>query len=234
MGEVYRARDTRPNRDVAVKIAIDVDRPSNPRLSPDGGKLAAIVAGNLWVYDLAGRPPIRLTFGGSHYSPLWTPDGRRIAHESGSVITAVPADGSAASPELMSPAEGHFHPHGWSRDGREIIFVARSSTDIVSFSLQAKGDPQNIVATAANEGASGAAMSPDGEWLAYVSDETGRPEIWVRPYGHAGQAVRLSANGGVDAGSQFNFKPATLLSKAATSIRGSRPPATWPTTAVSS
>jgi serine/threonine-protein kinase len=78
-------------------------------------------------------------------------------------------------------------------------------------------------------------MSPDGEWLAYVSDETGRPEIWVRPYRRAGPAVRLSANGGVEpvwakngrelyyleqnkmmsvavsAGTPFNFKPATLL-----------------------
>jgi eukaryotic-like serine/threonine-protein kinase len=220
-------------------LATNLDRPLNPKLSPDGRKLAAIVAGDLWVYDLEGRPPIRLTFGGTHYSPLWTADGRRIAHEMGSLVMAVAADGSAASPELMSPPEGHFHPHGWSPDGREIILVAMQgathSPDIVRYSWREKGEPQNVVATAASEGANGAALSPDGEWLAYVSDETGRLEIWVRSYLHAGPAVRLSANGGVEpvwakngrelyyleqnkmmsvavsAGTPFNFKPATLL-----------------------
>jgi eukaryotic-like serine/threonine-protein kinase len=223
----------------ATSIATDVDRPSNPKLSPDGRKLAAIVAGDLWVYDLEGRPPIRLTFGGAHYSPLWTPDGRRLAQETGSVVTAVAADGSGGSPEAMSPPDGHFHPHGWSHDGREIILVRMQgptrSSDIVKYSWQEKGEPQSVVSTDAEEGANGAALSPDGEWLAYVSDETGRPEIWVRPYLRAGPAIRLSANGGsepvwaknghelyyleqnkmmsvaVSAGSQFNFKPATLL-----------------------
>jgi Tol biopolymer transport system component len=220
-------------------LAINLDRPLNPKLSPDGRKLALIVAGDLWVYDLDGRPPIRLTFSGTHYSPLWTPDGRRIAHEVGSVVMAVAADGGG-SPELMSPPEGHFHPHGWSPDGREIILVAMQgaathSPDIVKFSWREKGALQNVVATVANEGANGAALSPDGEWLAYASDETGRPEIWVRPYRHEGPAVRLSTNGGVQpvwakhgrelyyleqnkmmsvavrAGATFDFKLATLL-----------------------
>jgi Tol biopolymer transport system component len=146
-----------------TSIAADVDRPSNPKLSPDGRKLAAIVAGDLWVYDLEGRPPIRLTFSGSHYSPFWTPDGRRIAHESGSVVMAVAADGSGGSPEAMSPADGHFHPHGWSHDGREIILVRMAagptrSSDIVRFSWQEKGKPQNVVSTDADEGANGAAL----------------------------------------------------------------------------
>ena len=58
----------------------------HPRLSPDGTRLAIFIAGDLWVYDLAGRPPVRLTSRGQGYSPLWTQDGKRIIYEkSGSV-----------------------------------------------------------------------------------------------------------------------------------------------------
>lgn len=92
-----------------------------------------------------------------------------------------------------------------------------------------------MVATPANEGVVGAALSPDGRGLAYATDETGRLEIWVRPYPGPGPAVRISSNGGVEpvwakngrelyyreqnrvmvvavsSGDQFNFKPATIL-----------------------
>ena len=221
-------------------LATNVDRPLYPKLSPDGRRLAVIVAGDLWVYDLEGRPPIRLTFGGTHYSPLWTPDGRRIAHETGSVVMAVTADGSAASPELMSPAEGHFHPHGWSRDGREILLVAMQgatthSPDIVRYSWREKGDfrtswrrprARGPTARPCRRTASGWRMRPT------------RQDVLRFGYAvnlHAGAAVRLSANGGVEpvwakngrelyyleqnkmmsvavsAGAPFNFKPATLL-----------------------
>src|SRR5207302_6007320 len=126
-----------------------LDRPSNPKLSPDGRKLALIAGGDLWVYDLEGRPPIKLTFGGNRYAPLWTPDGRRIAHEANSVVVAVPADVSGGAAEPMSPREGHYHPHGWSADGRDIILAAlpgpSHTPDIVKFSLQLKGDPQPVV-----------------------------------------------------------------------------------------
>jgi serine/threonine-protein kinase len=192
------------------------------------------------VYDLEGRPPIKLTFGGPHYSPLWTPDGRRIAHETNNVVVAVPADVGGGAAEPMSPGEGHYHPHGWSADGRDIILVAlpgpSRTTDIVKFSWQQKGALQPVVATPAAEGLAGAALSPDGRWLAYVSDETGRLEIWVRPYPGPGPAIRISPNSGVEpvwarngrelyyleqnrmmavavnaGGQPFNFKPATIL-----------------------
>jgi hypothetical protein len=52
-----------------------------PRLSPDGTRLAIFIAGDLWVYDLAGRPPVRLTTGGVGYSPLRTPDGKSVVYE---------------------------------------------------------------------------------------------------------------------------------------------------------
>jgi serine/threonine-protein kinase len=216
-----------------------LDSLQSPRLSPDGRKVALVAGGDLWVYDVEGRPPIKLTFGGSNSSPLWTRDGTRIAWETNSAVAALPADGSGGLPEPMSPAKGHFHPHGWSADGREIILVAlpgpSQNPDIVRFSLQEKGDPAAIVATPAVEGLLGATLSPDARWLAYASDQTGQPEIWVRPYPGPGPAVRVSPNGGVEpvrgrngrgifyregsrlmavavsAAASFDFKPATPL-----------------------
>ena len=191
---------SRAGQEIAA-ISTKLDAPSNPRLSPDERKLAMIANGDLWVYDVEGRPPVRLTFGGSHYSPLWTRDGRRIAHESNNVVVALPADGGG-TPEPMSPSSGHYHPHGWSADERDIILVAvqgpTKSPDIVRFSLKGAGDPQAVVATTAIEGMQGAALSPDSRWLAYASDETGQPEIWVRPYPGPGRAMRISPNGGVE------------------------------------
>jgi Tol biopolymer transport system component len=216
-----------------------LDSPNNPRLSPDDRRLAMIAGGDLWVYDVEGRPPVKLTFGGSHFSPLWTRDGRLIAHEENNVVVALPADGSGGPPEPMSPAQGHFHPHGWSADGREIVLVGVSgptqTPDILRFSLEEKAEPKSVISTPANEGLLGAALSPDARWLAYASDETGRQEIWVRPYPGPGSAIRISPNGGVEplwaksghelfyreqtrimvvavsATHAFTFKPAALL-----------------------
>ena len=67
----------------AVLTASPLGGPQNPRLSPNAERFAIVVEGDVWVYDVSGRPPIKLTFDGGHYSPLWTPDGQRIVYESG-------------------------------------------------------------------------------------------------------------------------------------------------------
>jgi Tol biopolymer transport system component len=235
-------------------IAASLKGVSNPRLSPDGRSLAVVISGDVWRYDLDGRPPIKLTFAEKQYSPLWTRDGQRVVSEvSGkNQLAAVPADGSGGTPQQVSPS-GHFHPHGWTADGTEIIAVRMpdqskdsSSADLVKFAARADGQVQTIVATPAGEG-SAAWVSPDGRWLAYTSDSTGRTEIWVRPIPGPGAAVRVSPNGGteplwarngkelfylessnmmavaVEAGAAFNFKPPTRLFES-TYQRGEQPP----------
>jgi serine/threonine-protein kinase len=183
----------------AGAIAPGIERPTNPRLSPDGRKLAIVTGSDLWVYDVEGRPPIKLTFDGGALSPLWTPDGRRIAFEATNVMKAIAADGSGGALEPMSPATGHYHPIGWTDNGREIILATLGATaDVVKFPIGQKGDLQPIVATQAAEGLNGGAVSHDGRWLAYASDQTGRNEIWVRPLAGPGAAVRVSPDGGVE------------------------------------
>jgi serine/threonine-protein kinase len=220
-------------------VSGDIKNPQFPRLSPDGTRLALVVDNELWEYDLHGRPPVKLTTEGNVYSPLWTPDGKSLIYESNNapalrMVAAVPgASSRAASPD------GHFHPHGWSPDGKELIAVqftgGESGTDLVRFAPDATAKPQFIVRTPAREGVEGATLSPDGRWLAYVSNATGDFEVWVQSFGREGNPVRVSPRGGVepvwardgrelfylegnklmavamDAKTDFNFKPPTLL-----------------------
>jgi serine/threonine protein kinase/dipeptidyl aminopeptidase/acylaminoacyl peptidase len=173
-----------------------------PRLSPDGRRLAVIRANDLWVQDLAGQPPMRLTFDGprsAHFTPLWSPDGDRIVYEaqSPSKLQVVPSDGSTAASAPFGP-EGHFHPYGWSSDRREVIATRLPGWDIVAVPAGGEEAPRDIVATPAQEGMEGVSISPDGRWIAYAADPTGQIEIWVRPFPGPGAPVRVSPSGGVD------------------------------------
>ena len=196
-----------PNGQTAGEITASLKGVETPRLSPDGRSLAVVVEGDVWRYDLDGRPPIRLTsdgnkyfpVGGGHLSPLWTPDGSRVVYEigRGEPLAFTPADGGGGPPEPASPP-GHFHPHAWSSAG-DIVALRWPSQgqthDLVRFEPRADGRIQTILATPAREGDS-ASISPDARWLAYTSESSGREEIWVRPFSQPGAAIRVSANGG--------------------------------------
>ena len=238
----------RSGRFLPIPAALKVEG-HNPRVSPDGRRLAVVITGQVWVYDLDGRPPIRLTSEGEHYSPIWTPDGRSLVFEkngSDRSLFMAPADGSAAAAPIGP--QGHYHPYGWVADGKEIVAVRMGDNlDLVRFATGQDAQAQEVVATPASEGASGH-VSPDGQWIAYSADTTGRQEIWVRPANGAGAAVRVSPEGGfepiwsrdgrelfyvnersmmavpVETGRAFNFKPPVTLFTA-TIDRRTQPPA---------
>jgi eukaryotic-like serine/threonine-protein kinase len=173
------------------------------RLSPDGTRLAGIVHGDVWVYDLGGRPPIKLTSGGGIDTPVWSPDGQEIIYSSNQPsfrLFSVPvAVGSTPAP--VSPL-GHYHAHGWSPDGRDVIAVLNSYSpsgwDILKVPWRRDVPPEPFVKTSSDDGMFGATLSPDGRWLAYTLNATGNHEVWVRPYAGSAPPVRVSAHGGVD------------------------------------
>ena len=174
-----------------------LDDPENPRLSPDGRRLALVVDDDIWVFDLEGRPPIRLTFDeGDAASPLWTPDGAHIVYEGDGSLYSVAAD-SAGQPERVGP-RGHYHAHAWAPNGNLIAAsISGEQVRLVEFATAADSEARDIFPSPANEGFS-AALSPDGRWLAYTSDATGSLEVWVRPYAGPGAPVRVSPAGGTE------------------------------------
>ena len=174
-----------------------IDGPEFPRFSPDGRRLALVVNGDIWVYDLGGRPAIKLTFDGTSFAPVWTPDGRRLIFETPSSLRSIAADGSERESRPAS-RNGHYHAHSWARGGGELIglefvgLVAR----IVAIPADGTGEPRAIVNTRGG-GNDAAAISPDGRWLAYSALTTGQSEIWVQPF-PSGAPTRVSARGGFE------------------------------------
>jgi serine/threonine-protein kinase len=154
----------------------------------------------VWVHHVDGRPAIKLTFEGGAFSPVWSPDGQRLAFELSGRVHVLPADGGGRTPEPLTK-DGHVHPNGWTKNGQVVVSFdggnqERPGWDVGHVSASGGASIEPLVQTPANEGQTGAALSPDGRLLAYVSNATGTDEIWVRPYPAAGAPVRVSADGG--------------------------------------
>ena len=175
-------------------------------LSPDGSRLAISVTrggrDELWVNALPSGALTRLSAGGTlNYRPSWSPDGRRVVFTSdqgGKITTwSVPADGSSPPTPLLTGVRRTVDEAEYSRDGRWIVYRGGSGggRDILAMRPGVDTSGQAVVATRAEEFSP--ALSPDGRWLAYASDESGRTEVYVRPFPEAGTArYAVSHNGG--------------------------------------
>jgi serine/threonine-protein kinase len=183
-------------------------RINGPRLSPDGNHIADWMAGDnpqLWLYEFARDTFTQLTVGRRNYLPIWTPDSRRLVFSSSVSVEVLdmdlfwmPADGSGPAEELLR-MDLHQAPASWSPDGKELIFWSgdrNSGFDIWVLPVGGEGDPRPLLAEPANEYQ--ASLSPDGGWLAYVSDETGRDEVYVVRYPRPDRKWTISTEGGTE------------------------------------
>ncbi len=157
------------------------------------------ISGDLWVLDLERSTRSRLTAENGNIHLVWTADGRRVIFAlfgtSGSFdLYSLPADGGAAEP-LLERDEGQT-PRSASNDGRLLAFNegGPESRDIHILPLDGNAPPYAFLATAANE--RDGCFSPAGRFLAYVSDETGRDEIYVQPIAGEGKQDRHLAGRG--------------------------------------
>ena len=156
-------------------------------VSPDGRQLAvSIVAegGNedIWVYDLTRQTLSRLTFDGANEnSPVWTPDGERIVFAStrdGGGLWWQAADGTGTAERLLVDDSPVLAPYAFTPDGAQLLY--NSEGDIYTLTPGAEVPSQALIQSEFTTQRPD--LSPDGRWLAYHSDETGRFEIYVRPF----------------------------------------------------
>jgi len=189
----------------APRVLVDtVQVYSHPRLSPDGHRIAVEVQGaagaDIWITDLSEHTAERLTREGYNNRPEWTPDGRRVMYTSSrapsNALWWQPSDGSADATMLLHAAnpirEGVFTP-----DGRSVVYrvdTPDNNRDILLLPLG--GDQQPVPLLTNLNDDKEPRVSPDGKWLAYVSNESGREEVYVRGLSGTGGRVPVSTGGG--------------------------------------
>ena len=178
-----------------------------PRFSPDGQRVAVNVGGNVFyggeirICDLARHTCSRLT---SANYPVWTPDGSRVTFNETSPSRNVdlywmPSDGSGNAAALLI-RRSILWPFSWLPDGQALAFndISPTGTGLDLWLLPRKGEPTALVVTSFDERMA-TFIPTDGEWFAYQSNESGRMEIYVRPYPGPGGRQLVSTNGGQEA-----------------------------------
>ena len=174
------------------------------RLSPDEQHVATqLITGDksdLWTVDLAAGTLSRLTTAGTMRNPSWSADGRRVlyasTHSGRAAFWWQPADGSGPAVLAADPPHNPWNAD-LSPDGQTVLFNAlyNGTFNVEALSLGSAQESRELAAsgTAAE---TRARFSPDGRWVAYQSDESGRPEVYVRPFSEDGGRVAISVEGG--------------------------------------
>ena len=171
------------------------------RLSPQGDRVALQIdngVNDIWVLDVARGIRTRLTFGPvSNAFPVWSPDGKWIAYTSDrnghSLLYRKPSDGSGAEELLLTDNQPDI-ASDWTPDGKYLIYsrgLSPSDAELWALPVQGEHKPWQIL----QRGIFGR-VSPDGHWLAYMSFESGGPQVYVVPFRGGQGKWQVSANGG--------------------------------------
>jgi serine/threonine-protein kinase len=195
---------------------VDLEEPTEPvtvgrfplsgtfRLSPDGRRLALTLAHDdeehLWIHDIASNHSSKLTNDGRNRDPIWSPDGTTIVYRSSrgeaDGLFSTLADGSESPQQIATTGEEPV-PGSWSPDGKMLAYWSLGSEtglDIWMLDWESQEEPVTFRQTEFNERYP--AFSPDGVWLAFVSDETGNDEVYVAAVAKPDELTRISREGG--------------------------------------
>jgi len=188
------------------EIPVPAGRYEEVQLSPDGGRLATVRRSSvsecdIWLLDLDRPAPSRFTFGPSfNYSITWSPDGSRIAFASDRFgpddIFVKPTSGASEEIVVLSGGALFKEPSSWSADGTAIVFDQPDPTsgwDIHLVSQDGKSESTPFVHTRFEEREG--VVSPDGKWMAYHCDESGRMELFVQSFPIPGAKYQVSSGG---------------------------------------
>src|SRR5262249_33581619 len=198
---VWMSRDGKRLAEVAPE-----DRHNYVRLAPDGLRVAIQridASGNqaIWLFEFKRAVMTRLTFDSSRVgSPVWSPDGRQVAFSSyGAGSYQIYRKDSGGGPEeLLTQGSNIQYDLDWSRDGRYLLYTEvapKTKADIWVLPLDGGRKPVAVVQTPFGE--HGGQLSPDGKWIAYQSNESGREEVYVQPFASGtGGRLQISNKGG--------------------------------------
>jgi len=180
---------------------------SDVELSPDGARATVSVidpsrrTSDIWIYDVGRGLRTKFTFdAGSELSSVWSPDGKRIVYgalRTRPVINLKRSDASGGEEQIAAPGGIFLFPSSFSPDGHLLAYSAGASAvfqDIWIMPLTGDRTATPILKTPASE--LYPRFSPDGRWLMYTSDESGRPEVYVSPFPPSGGKVLISTSGG--------------------------------------
>jgi Tol biopolymer transport system component len=178
-----------------------------PRVSPDGKRVAfetrdpASPDGpRLWtaeLSDIAARRPLPLVVGPVNWAPMWTPDGERlvfiVSGDRGDAVYRRRADGSGDAEHLIDTRAGE----GWNAGGSQMRFLTLTGNRDYGISLfDMASRAVTTLVDLPGSAQHSSSMSPDGKWMAYASNETGRYEVWIEPFPRTGARSQLTRDGG--------------------------------------
>ena len=174
-----------------------------PRISPDGRRVLVGVADDaeqIWTYDLSAGTLTQITFDAANRAPIWTADGRRVtfaSNRNGALnLFVAPAD-AAGPAERLTTSDQLQVPGSWSADGAVLAFMEQHpSTGRDIWLLRPGGERTPFANSAADESAP--RFSPNGRWIAYVSNESGQAEVYARLAAGAAVARKISTAGGTE------------------------------------
>ncbi|MDX1385724.1 MAG: hypothetical protein R3190_18880, partial [Thermoanaerobaculia bacterium] len=202
-GEEPRRRLLWVERDGVATPALDEPGSyRDPRISPDGDRLAVNLLGDVWLADVARRNPNRLTFGKIAGRPIWGPGGRTVTFgqfsDEGYNVFEVPAGGG--EPVALSRGFTVLVPAAWDPEGRVLVcrYLDRSDGDwdVVLLDRESDAEPRPLLDSPYRE--LHPTLSPGGDALAYTSDETGTVEVYIQDFPRLGNKVKVSNGGGTE------------------------------------
>jgi serine/threonine protein kinase len=193
------------NGKVTGTLADKLTNLQSARISPQGDRVALQIdtgTNDVWVLDLARGVRTRLTFGPvANYFPIWSPDGKWIVYASErggqTHIFRKPSDGSGSEETLLTDNQA-LAPSDWSRDGKYIVYSRGpvGSWTVWALPLDGERKPFLVVPNSENSFSSGGHLSPDGRWIAYASNQSSIPEVYVTAFRGGQGKWQVSPGGG--------------------------------------
>jgi hypothetical protein len=178
----------------------DDDAPVNPALSPDGQRVAiqrfTDGGAGVWIMDRTRETPIRFDASGGGM-PLWSPDGLRLWYGAGMFLAERPANGTSAERRVTGLTG---QPTDWSPDGRVVVangFDAKAGFDVKSVRFENEQEFKAVPVVEGPFDQRNATFAPDGKWIVYDSNESGRFEVYAQPFPPTGGKWQISTGGGV-------------------------------------